>query len=263
MFKRSISAVLALCPVAAAHDTWVETNTNVIRSGDAVHVQLKLGNHGNDHRDFKLAGKVDPAECTLEVISPDGSRYDLRDRLKDVGYTPTEGYWTAKFAGVRPGVYLVASMSDKVVQYAPKRSVKSAKTCFVVAESLDRVPEENPGFERVLGHPFELVPIVNPVTPMGPGQPIEVRLLYKDEPLASAKVSFIPQGANLKAGFDPDYERTTDSDGRASFSPKTGTIYLIVAHHEEPSESGEGFDSTKYSATLTVFVPELCPCCRN
>jgi hypothetical protein len=92
---------------------------------------------------------------------------------------------------------------------------------------------------------------------------IEVRLLYKDELLASAKVSFIPQGANLRAGFDPDYERTTDSDGRASFSPKTGTIYLIVAHHEEPTESGEGFDSTKYSATLTVFVPELCPCCRN
>ena len=26
-------------------------------------------------------------------------------------------------------------------------------------------------------------------------------------------------------------------------------------------EKGEGYDSTSYSATLTVFVPDVCPCC--
>ncbi len=67
---------LLLASAAWAHDPWVQTNTNVIRPGDQVHVDLMLGNHGNNHRDFKLAGKVDPAAGTLEVVAPDGKRYE-------------------------------------------------------------------------------------------------------------------------------------------------------------------------------------------
>ena len=74
---------------------------------------------------------------------------------------------------------------------------------FVMSPSLDRVPERNPGFNRALGHPLELIPETNPVTPMGPGLPIRVRLLYK----------------------------------------------------------GKGYEFTKYSAALTVYVPQVCPCC--
>jgi hypothetical protein len=33
-------------------------------------------------------------------------------------------------------------------------------------------------------------------------------------------------------------------------------------HREEPEQKGDGYDGTKYSATLTVFVPEVCPCCE-
>src|SRR6185436_2774462 len=55
----TIAAAFLAAP-AFAHDTWVQTNTNVVRTGDAVHVDLMLGNHGNDHRDFKLASKLAP-----------------------------------------------------------------------------------------------------------------------------------------------------------------------------------------------------------
>src|SRR5690242_1208884 len=119
----SAAAALVLTAAAGAHDTWVQTNANVVRVGDNVHVALMLGNHGNDHRDFKLAGKADPDGTTLEVVAPDGKRYDLKDRMEDVGYTPKEGYWTARFAAAAPGLYLVDSLSDKVVSYAPERSV--------------------------------------------------------------------------------------------------------------------------------------------
>ena len=258
---RGVIVALACAAPAIAHDTWVETNTNLIRSGDAVYVDLKLGNHGNDHRDYKLASKPGLEPSTLEVVAPSGSRYDIKDRLIDTGYAPTEGYWTAKFPAVEPGLYTVVHSYDRVVDYAPKRSVKSAKTFFVVSRSLDQVSEENPGYDRVFGHALELVPTANPVTPMGPGQPIEVQLLYKEKPLADAKISFIPRGHTLKSGFDEEYERTTDADGRASFTPRTGNSYLVVAHREESNESGENHRSTKYSATLTVFVPEVCPCC--
>jgi uncharacterized GH25 family protein len=155
----------------------------------------------------------------------------------------------------------VAHTHDKVVRYAPVRSVKSAKTCFVLSKSLDGVPRDNPGFDRVLGHALELVPEANPVTPMGPGTPIKVRLLYKGKPLAGARVSFIPRGTTLAEGFDKRYERKTDAKGRARFTPTEGNYYLVVAHHLEPKEAGKGYKSTKYSATLAVLVPQVCPCC--
>jgi uncharacterized GH25 family protein len=257
----SALALLVLVLVSPAHDTWVQTNTNVVRVGDNVHIDLMLGNHGNDHRDFKLASKISLEGTTLQVLAPDGKRYDLKSRLDDVGYTPKEGFWTTRFAGARPGLYMVAHTSDRVVTYAPTRSIKSAKTFFVMSKSLDRVSSKNPGFDKVLGHPLELVPETNPVTPMGPDTPIKVRLLYKGKPLAGARVSFIPRGTTLAEGFDKRYERKTDARGSATFKPAEGNYYLVVAHWQEPKENGKGYKSTKYSATLTVLVPQVCPCC--
>jgi len=81
---------LLLSSQVDAHDTWVETNTNLIRTKDAVYVDLKLGNHGNHHRDFKLASKIDVEDSTLNVIAPAGETYDLRDRLVDTGPPPAD-----------------------------------------------------------------------------------------------------------------------------------------------------------------------------
>ena len=255
-------ASLLLCPAAQAHDTWVQTNTNLVRTGDAVHVDLMLGNHGNEHRDFKLASKVALDGCTLAVVDPEGKRYDIRDRLVDTGYTPREGFWSARFAGMKPGLYLVAHSLDRVVNHGrPVRSIKSAKTFFVMSDSLDRVPANNPGHDRVLGHALELVPTRSPVTPMGPGQPVGVRLLFQGKPLPKTRVSFIPRGTELAEGFDANYERTTDEAGEAVFTPKEGNYYLVVAHMMSEDKKSAEYDRTQYSATLSVFVPELCPCC--
>jgi uncharacterized GH25 family protein len=259
--RLAVAAALILVAGAPAHDTWVQTNSSVVRVGDNIHIDLMLGNHGNDHRDFKLASKFDPADGTLEVIAPDGKRYDIKDRLVDTGYTPKEGFWTARFAAAQPGLYTVAHTSDKVASYAPVRVVRSAKTYFVVSQSLDKVPVINPGFEKPLGHALELVPERNPVTPMGPETPIVLQLLFKGKPLPNAKVSFIPRGETLKEGFDQRYERLTDANGGASYTPKEGNYYLVVAHWEEPNEGGKDYQSTKYTATLAILVPQICPCC--
>src|SRR5215475_15574672 len=129
----AILSLILLTSVGLAHDSWVQTNANIVRLGDNVHIDLMLGNHGNDHRDFKLASKITLEGATLQVLAPDGKKYDLKDRLDDVGYTPREGYWTTRFAAAKPGLYLVASLSDKVMSYAPERSIKSAKTFFLVS----------------------------------------------------------------------------------------------------------------------------------
>jgi len=259
-----ILALIAPTP-ALAHDTWVQTNTNLVRAGDAVHIDLMLGNHGNGHRDFKLAGKLALEGSTLEVIDPDGKRYDLKDRLADTGYTPQEGFWTTRFDTAKPGAYVVSHTFDRVMTYAPERAIKSAKAVFVASKSLDRPSPDNPGFDRALGHDLELVPVANPVTPMGPGSPITVRLLYKGKPLAGERVSFIPRGATLKTDLDEQYERTTNAKGEATFEPKEANYYLIAAHKTEPGQGGsldgKDYTFTKYGATLTVYVPKVCACC--
>jgi len=243
-----------------AHDTWVQTNTNVVRTGDNIHIDLMLGNHGNEHRDFKLAGKITLDGCKLDVIAPSGKKFDLRDRLTDIGYVPKEGFWTARFAATEPGLYMVAHSRDGL--HNTTRSIKSGKTFFIVSASLDKVSKDLKGFDKPLGHPLEIVPIASPAAPMGPGQAIKVQVLYQGKPLKDARVSFIPRGVELSTEFDETYERKTGVDGLASFTPKEGNYYLVVVHREEPEQKGEGYDGTKYSATLTVFVPEVCPCCE-
>ncbi|HJZ53561.1 MAG TPA: hypothetical protein VKE74_01300 [Gemmataceae bacterium] len=49
------------------------------------------------------------------------------------------------------------------------------------------------------------------------------------------------------------------------FTPKTGNYHLVVAHHKEPApaENKEMYEELSYAATLTVFVPEKCPCCGD
>jgi uncharacterized GH25 family protein len=265
MMRSILSAIVIVLTGAAtlvAHDTWVQTNSNLVRMGDAVHVDLMLGNHGNDHRDFKLASKVDPAGCTLAVVSPSGKTYDIKDRLADLGYAPKEGFWSTRFKAGEAGLHTVAHTRDGVVNHGqPTRSIKSGKTHFLASASLDKPPMDTAGFAKPLGHPFELVLQSHPVTPMGPGQAIRVRLLFKGKPMPEALVSFIPRGVSLASEFDEKYERKTDAEGLARFTPTEGNYYLIVAHHVAPEETGKDYERTQYSATLTLLVPELCPCC--
>ncbi len=261
----SLAALIVglVCAIGGAHDTWVQTNTNLVRSGDVIHVDLMLGNHGNQHRDFKLASKVELDSCTFEIVLPGGGRLDVKDQLVDTGYAPKEGFWTTRFVPADAGLYMVSHTMDKIMSYAPVRDIKAAKICFVASPTLDKVTPDTKGFDRPLGHTLELVPLSNPVMPMGPGTPIRVQLLYHGKPLEGQRVSFIPRGEKLAEGVDEKYERTTNDQGQASFTPSFGTYYLIAAHRDEPTERGAGFDRTHYSATLTVYVPQVCACCNQ
>lgn len=254
--------LVAATSVASAHDIWLEATANVVRTGEWISLNLMLGNHGNQHRDFRLAGKVMAGDQRLLLIDPKGNQVDLTPSLVDRGYTPQEGFWSARAVASMPGLYTAVSTFDKVMSYAPVRDIKCAKTFFVASKSLDRVPEKNPGFGRRVGAPLELVPVVNPITPFGPGSNLRVRLLFKGKPYANAKVSFIPRGAELKGEIDPTYERTTNANGEASLTLKEANPYLVVAHVKDATAKGEGYDSINYSATLTLIVPATCPCCK-
>ena len=89
----------------------------------------------------------------------------------------------------------------------------------------------------------------SPTSPAGPraGKPIQIRLMHLGKPLAGCRVSFIPRGVTLAEDFDSKYERLTDKEGRASFTPDHGNYHLIVAHHLAPDERGPGHEGALYT----------------
>jgi uncharacterized GH25 family protein len=256
-------ATLLIVTVAAsahAHDTWLQASPRLVRPDDVVHVDLFLGNHGNEHRDFKIAGKLGSVEeVKIDVIGPDGRKTDLVPDMVDLGYAPKEGFWTARFVPATAGLHCVAHYREGVRHGAI--GFKGGKTYFLASESLDRPSKPETSLPEPLGHPLELVLESHPVLGCGPGKPIVVRLLYKGAPLADQVVSFIPRGATLAEGFDANHERKTDADGRCRYTPKEGNLMLVVTHLVRPEEQGEGYEKTSYAATLVLDVPQRCPCC--
>ncbi len=251
--RKFFALFLVLAPaIASAHDTWVQANVSRVRVGEVVHVDLMLGNHGNEHRDFKLASKITLAPCTLSVIDGQGQKHDLKGKVVDTGYAPKEGFWSARFVTKDAGLHTVVHTLDTL--HGSTRAIKSAKSYF----SAGMDSEKTAGFDKPQGLPIELVPLTNPAT-FAAGQPIKVRLLYQGKPLPEARVSFIPRGQVLAEGFDKDFERMTDAEGVASFTPADGNYVLVVVHHMAPEQKGEGYEKTAYSATLVANVPQLAP----
>ena len=261
-----VTLMSAVCwPLGAvAHDTWLQASPRLVQPDDVVHVGLFLGNHGNNHRDFKIASKVGSLEeVQVEVIGPDGRKTDLVPDMADVGYAPKEGFWSGRFVPASEGLHCFGHFRQGVRHGA--MGFKSGKTFFLASESLDKPgkPDASGGdLPGPLGHPLELVLESHPVLGCGPGKPIAVQLLFKGKPLADQVVSVIPRGATLAEGFDAEHERKTDAEGRCSYTPKEGNLVLVVTHLVKPEETGEGYDKTAYAATLVIDVPQRCPCCE-
>jgi len=257
-----LAAAMGATTAAHAHDTWMQVSARAVRPDDVVHVDLFLGNHGNEHRDFKVAGKLGSLDgVKVGVIGPDGRMTDIVPDMVDVGYAPKEGFWSARFVPVADGIHCAAHYREGVRHGA--MGFKGGKAYFLVTDSLDGATKPDGKLPDAVGNPLELVLESHPVLGSGPGKAIAVRLLFKGQPLADQVVSFIPRGATLAEGFDPAYERRTDAAGRCSFTPREGNLLLVVAHVERPEEKGEGYDKAAYAATLVLDVPQRCSCCAD
>lgn len=246
--------IFTLSTITMGHDTWVQSGPLVTRCGDVVHVDLMLGNHGNEHRDFKLASKISLAPVALHLIGPDGVKTDLKPLLKDMGSAEKEGFWSARILPNDLGVHQVLHTLDTL--HGKTRAIKSSKTFFIAADGFQSIPKT--GAERIkpLQQGLEFV-LVTPLEEISAGKPLTLQVLWKGKPQQNISVAFIPRGVELASGKDPDFERLSDEQGLVHFTPKDGNLLLAVAHHPAPDETGEGYDKTHYGATLVLAVPQL------
>ncbi|MFM2218381.1 MAG: hypothetical protein RL240_2699 [Planctomycetota bacterium] len=253
-FFAVVIIVASMTDRSMAHDTWVQSGPLVTRRGDVVHVDLMLGNHGNEHRDFKLASKITLAPCIIQLINPDGTKVDIKPLLKDMGSAEKEGYWSGRVIPEHSGVYQVIHTLNTL--HGKTRAIKSSKTFFIAAEGFSSLPQN--GVEQIqpLKQGLELV-LITPLSEVVAGKPLTVKVLQHGRPLPNTSVAFIPRGSILVEGKDPNFERVSDENGIVAFVPPEGNLLLVVAHHVAPNESGDGYDKTHYGATLVLPVPQL------
>src|SRR6266511_3574461 len=76
---------------ALSHDGWVEISPTIVEKGQVATIALIQGNHSNEHRSYRIAGKWDQKYTTLVIVDPHGKQNALTDRLIDLGEDDEKG----------------------------------------------------------------------------------------------------------------------------------------------------------------------------
>ena len=142
--KSNVLFVLALLffhpSSARSHDGWVEITPTIVEKGQVATIALIQGNHSNEHRSYRIAGKWDQKYTTLVVVDPNGKKNALTDRLIDfgeddekVGPKGPKGFYLASFIPNEEGLYQAIAKQARTVQQGdgPKAlTMRIAKTTF-------------------------------------------------------------------------------------------------------------------------------------
>jgi uncharacterized GH25 family protein len=254
----------SFCSVATvlAHDGWIEVPA-IVEKGQPVTIALMLGNHANEHRSYRLAGKWSPKYSKLMVIEPSGKVNDITASLVDLGEDDEKtgpkgpkGFHIAPFTPTAEGVHIVLAREEQVLQHGdePKfRSIRSARAAFAALRS-PRVAEgkKTTGFGRAfaMDNVMEIVPITNPIA-VSQNDRVTLELRYKEKPFSNQIISVV--GRLSGAASAQDF--ATDEKGQVSFTAGPADTYLVRVKFEERTERLEAqYDLSSYEATYVFQV---------
>jgi uncharacterized GH25 family protein len=260
----SFLALIAFRPqTAASHDGWVEVSPAIVENGQLVTIALIQGNHSNEHRSYRIAGKWDQKYTTLVVIDQAGKKQTLTDRLIDfgeddekVGPKGPKGFYLASFTPNEEGLFQTIAKQVRTVQQGdgPKLlTMRIAKTAFA---SLN-VPgvftaKDLKGFDLTSGGEdgLEIFPISNPMG-IFPGNSVILELRLNGKPVVGKTISLIRR----ISGSGSVQDRTTDEKGRVTFSVGPSDSYLARVNLEVESPRPDGqADKNSYEATYVFQV---------
>jgi hypothetical protein len=262
-FLRAVFAAALLWPAAAlAHDGWIEISPAIVEKGQPVTIALMQGNHSNEHKSYRLAGKWDLEFTKVTVIAPSGKTNDLTGAMIDFGEDPEKtgpkgpkGFHLAQFIGEEDGVYTVIARQERTVEKdgSKFRSVRFARSGFAALSiPTAAAARKLQGFDRQSRgeDAMEIVPAANLAgTPGETAVTLEVR--YKGKPAPGKTVSVLRK----IAGAGSVQELTTDGQGRITLSAGPADSYLVRAKFEEKTERDGGqFDLNSYEATYVFQV---------
>src|SRR5262245_49263425 len=172
----AIGGILISALAASAHDGWIEIAPTIVEKSQAVTISLFQGNHSNEHKSYRIAGKWDQKNATLMVLDPRGKQNVLTDRLIDMGEDAEaigpkgpKGFHLAPFFAKEDGLYQAIARQARTVQQGdgPKVvTLRIAKSAFAAFKNPTLNAARNlRGFDKLVAGEdgVELIPLHNPL----------------------------------------------------------------------------------------------------
>jgi uncharacterized GH25 family protein len=248
---------------ALSHDGWVEISPTIVEKGQAATVTLIQGNHSNEHKSYRIAGKWDGKNTTLAVVNPGGKQITLTDRIIDlgedeekVGPKGPKGFYLASYIPNDEGLHQAIARQVRSLQQGdgPKlMTVRIAKTVFAAFKAPTISAAKNlKGFDRLIGGEdgVEFIPVNNPLAVFSGGT-MTLELRQKGKPAGSLVVTLVRR----IDGFASVQERTTDHKGRVTFAIGLADFYLARVKIDEESPRPDGQkDKNSYESTYVFQV---------
>ncbi|AWW72946.1 hypothetical protein CD351_00740 [Erythrobacter sp. KY5] len=249
---RTVLTALALVAStgAAAHSFWLQPEDHTPAAGEEVLIEFKVGDAG----DVKDWGLYWERIASLRLYSPDG----VVDQQRAVRTTAADEVGSAVVSIRGEGTHILAfesnpSFSDleaerfnRYVDHEGLRGIaadrilrgttdengtelyaRRAKTLLQVGERHTR------NATRAIGHVLEIVPLQNPFS-LEPGEPLDLQVFFRGEPLEGAMLSAVPLGVTAK------YQTfLTSADGvvRVAAPGENPTLYSVVWGVPAPNDA--------------------------
>ena len=248
---------------ALSHDGWVEISPTIVEKGQAATVTLIQGNHSNEHKSYRIAGKWDGKNTTLAVVNPGGKQIALTDRIIDlgedeekVGPKGPKGFYLASYIPNDEGLYQAVARQVRSLQQGdgPKlMTVRIAKTAFAAFKAPTVSAAKNlKGFDRLIGGEdgVEFIPVNNPLAVFSGGT-MTLELRQKGKPTGGQVVTLVRR----IDGFASVQERIADDKGRVTFAVGPADFYLARVKIDEESPRPDGQkDKSSYESTYVFQV---------
>ncbi|MGH7887958.1 MAG: DUF4198 domain-containing protein [Candidatus Binatia bacterium] len=260
-------AVIALSLLStmptSAHDGWVEITPAIVEKNQTAIIALIQGNHSNEHKSYRIAGKWDPRFATLAVIDPRRGQNILTDRMIDMGEDAEaigpkgpKGFHLAPYVPKDQGLYQAMARQMRTAQQGdgPKIvTVRFAKSAFAAFKHPTVAAAKNlKGFDRAIAgdDALEFIPLNNPFA-LFPGGSMTLELRRNGKPVAGQIITLVRR----IDGFASVQEKSTDERGRVNFAVGPADSYLARAKIDEEMARPDGLkDKASYESTYVFQV---------
>ncbi|HEX9445634.1 MAG TPA: DUF4198 domain-containing protein [Candidatus Binatia bacterium] len=257
----SLGGWIFLPAAARAHDGWIEVTPAIVEKGQPVTVALMHGNHSNEHKSYRLAGKWDVEFTKVTVVAPSGktsalAMIDLGEDPEKTGPKGPKGFHIGSFVAEEEGAYTVVARQERAVERedgAKFRGVRFARAGFAAlavptAAEARKIPRVDPPARGE--DALEILPLTSLLGVAGKSS-VTLEVRHKGKPAPGKTVSVMRRTAGAGAALD----LTTDGEGRVTFTPDAADFYLARVKFDEKSERSPGqFDLSSYEATYVFQV---------
>ena len=260
--------LLAICPVAYAHNIWLNPSNQFPEVGTTVDIGIGWGHKFPANRvDEEIKeGRVE----AIRAIDPDGTAVDLSK--------VSTGLYRLKID--KPGAYLVTARikpgfftkTPKGRERGNKTTVANAVKCtnyHIQGKTILIAGGSDKNLTQTAGQPLEIVPLTN-FQRMKPGDALSVKLLFDGKPLPDVKVKATYAGfeaadtaphkheAKGQKGHGHHMhfpvETVTDAGGQADLKLEKSGYWMIVLSHRCPYSDTAVCDEFMHNVAFTFEV---------